>query len=131
MKLLLFSCLIVAAAAAPQFVSEFTQPQDRPLAIVKDERQNTGDGNFNYDFETENGIVVNVVGNLGPQGQNMQGGFRFPLPDGTLAEVRYVANENGFQPESSLLPTPHPLPAHAVEQIRVAEEQRRLGITFP
>ncbi|KAK4304208.1 hypothetical protein Pmani_023842 [Petrolisthes manimaculis] len=73
---LLFSCLIAAAAAAPQFGSEFTQPQDRPLAIVKDERQNTGDGNFNYDFETENGIVVNVVGNLGPQGQNMQGGFR-------------------------------------------------------
>lgn len=56
---------------------------------------------------------------------------RFLLSDGTVAEVRYVANENGFQPESDILPTPHPPPAHALKQILVAEEQKRQGITFP
>ncbi|KAG7158125.1 Cuticle protein [Homarus americanus] len=55
---------------------------------------------------------------------------RFTLPDGTLADVRYIADENGFRAESPLIPTPHPLPAHAVEQIRVAEEQRRRGIIW-
>ncbi|RXG61751.1 hypothetical protein Avbf_11644 [Armadillidium vulgare] len=53
---------------------------------------------------------------------------QWPLGDGTFGEVRYVADENGYRPESSLIPTPHPLPAHAVEQIRIAEEQRARGI---
>ncbi|KAG7176953.1 Cuticle protein [Homarus americanus] len=56
--------------------------------------------------------------------------FRFPLSDGSIAEVRYIADENGFQPQSPLLPTPPPLPAHAIEQIRFAEEQRALGVVF-
>ncbi|KAG7176960.1 Cuticle protein [Homarus americanus] len=56
--------------------------------------------------------------------------MNFPLPDGTYAEVRYVADELGFRAESPLIPTPHPLPAHAIEQIRIAEEQRAQGITW-
>ncbi|KAB7498016.1 hypothetical protein Anas_09110 [Armadillidium nasatum] len=56
--------------------------------------------------------------------------FRWPLGDGTFGEVRYVADENGYRPESSLIPTPHPLPAHAIEQIRIAEEQRARGIRW-
>lgn len=74
----MFACLVAVAVAAPQqFVSEFVLPPNRPIEILRDERQNTGDGNFSYDFETENGIVVNVVGTVGSQGQsNMQGGYR-------------------------------------------------------
>ncbi|KAB7498018.1 hypothetical protein Anas_09111 [Armadillidium nasatum] len=56
--------------------------------------------------------------------------FRFPFRDGTFGEVRYVADENGYRPESALIPTPHPLPAHAIEQIRVAAEQRARGINW-
>lgn len=52
------------------------------------------------------------------------------LADGSVAEVRFIANENGFQPQSDLLPTPHPLPAHVNELLRIAEEQRAQGITF-
>ncbi|KAG7176954.1 Cuticle protein [Homarus americanus] len=55
---------------------------------------------------------------------------KFPLSDGSIAEVRYIADENGFQPESPLLPTPHPLPAHVEELLRIAERQRAEGITF-
>ncbi|RXG61752.1 hypothetical protein Avbf_11643 [Armadillidium vulgare] len=60
----------------------------------------------------------------------IQSCFIWPLGDGTFGEVRYVADENGYRPESSLIPTPHPLPAHAVEQIRIAEEQRARGIRW-
>ncbi|XP_042859069.1 cuticle protein AM1199-like [Penaeus japonicus] len=99
------------------------------VAILRDDRQDDGDGNFNYAFEADNGISVSVVGTPGAAGQsNMEGSFRFTLPDGTIAEVTYIADENGFQPSSDLLPTPHPLPAHAIEQIRFAEEQRALGV---
>ncbi|KAK8377816.1 hypothetical protein O3P69_014043 [Scylla paramamosain] len=125
MKLVLLACLAAVAVAAPQFI-------DRPVVLVlRDDRQDNGDGNFNFAFEADNGIVEERSGTPGVVGQaNMQGSFRFPLPDGSFAEVRYVADEGGFRPESPLLPTPHPLPAHAIEQIRIAEEQRARGITF-
>ncbi|XP_069996973.1 cuticle protein AM1199 isoform X1 [Penaeus vannamei] len=124
------SCLMAAVAAAPQF----TRPNlpDRPFVpILRDERQDLGDGAFSYVFEAANGIRESRVGNPGSKGQtNVQGSYRFPLDDGTFAEVRFVADEFGFRAESPLIPTPHPLPAHAIEQIRVAEEQRRRGIQF-
>lgn len=56
--------------------------------------------------------------------------LRFVLGDGSVAEVTFIADENGFQPQSDLLPTPHPLPAHVYELLRIADEQRAQGITF-
>ncbi|XP_045621227.1 cuticle protein AM1159-like [Procambarus clarkii] len=121
MKLTLLICLVAVAAAAPE----------KDAKTVVDERSDSGDGNFHYNFETSNGIAAEKTGTPGSEGQsNYQGSFRFKLPDGTNAEVRYIADELGYRPESPLIPTPHPLPAHAVEQIRVAEEQRARGITF-
>nr|XP_045621206.1 cuticle protein AM1199-like isoform X1 [Procambarus clarkii] len=122
----IFACLAAVAAAAPQLL-------DSPpvVAILRDDRRDDGNGNFNYAFEADNGIAVDISGTPGAEGQsNMQGFYRFTLPDGTIAEVRFIADENGFQPESSLLPTPHPLPAHALEQVRFAEEQRARGILW-
>merc|ERR1719357_514872 len=117
-------CLAAVAAAAPQF-------DERLAATLIDERQDNGDGNFAYNFETDNGISSQSQGSSGSQGQtNMQGSYRFTLPDGSIAEVRWVADEFGFRAESPLIPTPHPLPAHAIEQIRIAEDQRARGITF-
>ncbi|XP_053631873.1 cuticle protein AM1159 [Cherax quadricarinatus] len=125
MKLVLVICLVALATATPQKHPEST------AQIVVDERSDSGDGNFHYRFETSNGISAQKTGTPGSEGQsNMDGGFRFTLPDGTIAEVRYVANELGYQPESSLLPKPHPLPDHVHELLRIAEEQRRKGITF-
>ncbi|XP_050720541.1 cuticle protein AM1199-like isoform X1 [Eriocheir sinensis] len=127
---IILSCLAALAAAAPQFQEEF-RPDYRPIAILRDEREDYGDGNFRYEFETENGILVNAVGAPGSKGQsNIQGFYRFPLDDGTIAEVSYIADELGYQPQSPLIPTPHPLPAHAIEQIRFAEEQRAAGVTW-
>ncbi|XP_053631872.1 cuticle protein AMP1B-like [Cherax quadricarinatus] len=124
MKLALVICLVALATAAPQH-------QDKDAQIVLEERSDSADGNFYYQFETSNGISEQRRGTPGSEGQsNMDGAFRFRLLDGTIAEVRYVANEYGYQPESDLIPTPHPLPPHAIEQIRVAEEQRRQSITF-
>ncbi|XP_042859324.1 cuticle protein AMP1A-like [Penaeus japonicus] len=122
MKLIVLVCLAAVALAAPR-------PQDDPVAILRDDRQDDGDGNFKYEFESEDGTFVSAVGTPGAEGQSIiRGSYRFTLPDGTIAEVTYIADENGFQPSSDLLPTPHPLPAHAIEQIRFAEEQRAAGV---
>ncbi|KAK3857462.1 hypothetical protein Pcinc_036295 [Petrolisthes cinctipes] len=124
-EVILLACLAAVAAAAPQL------DQAPPVAIIRDDRVDNGDGNFNYAFEADNGIAMEVAGTPGAGGQvNMQGAYRLTFPDGTVAEIRFIANENGFQPESDILPTPHPLPLHAQEQIRFAQEQRALGITF-
>ncbi|XP_064084343.1 cuticle protein AM1199-like [Macrobrachium nipponense] len=137
MLFVVLSCFVALACGAPQFAGRPIQynpndvPQYRHIAILKDERVDHGDGNFQYAFETENGINVNAVGTPGSKGQsNIQGAFSFPLPDGTLAQVRYIADEFGFRAESPLIPTPHPLPAHAIEQIRIAEQQRAQGIVW-
>ena len=64
------ACLFAAAAAAPQLEQE-------PIAILVDERSDSGDGNFNYNFETENGIAMEVSGTPGANGQsNIQGVYR-------------------------------------------------------
>lgn len=68
----LLACLIAVASAAPQLEQE-----QRPIAILLDERSDSGDGNFNYNFETENGIAMEVSGTPGAAGQtNMQGVYR-------------------------------------------------------
>ncbi|XP_071551780.1 cuticle protein AM1199-like [Panulirus ornatus] len=131
MKLVILACLAAVAVAAPQQYHNYDGPDYRHIAILRDEREDRGDGNFRYEFETENGIHVNAVGTPGSKGQsNIQGFYRFPLDDGSIAEVVYVADEGGYRAESPLIPTPHPLPAHAIEQIRIAEEQRRQGIVW-
>ncbi|MPC50238.1 Cuticle protein AM1159 [Portunus trituberculatus] len=118
-----FACLLALAAAAPR--------PDQDATVVLDERTDNGDGTFTYRLETSNGIAEERTGVVGAEGQsNMQGSYSFTLPDGTIAVVTFIADELGYRPESPLLPTPHPLPAHAQEQIRIAEEQRAQGITF-
>lgn len=68
----LLACLAAVAAAAPQL-------QDgRPIVLVlRDDRVDNGDGNFNYAFEADNGIMVEASGTPGVAGQsNMQGVYR-------------------------------------------------------
>merc|ERR1712106_998729 len=65
--------------------------------------------------------------------QVMTGSYSFPLPDGTIATFDWVADAAGFRivNESPLHPVapvdPHPIPAHAQEQIDFAEAQRAAG----
>nr|P81384.1 RecName: Full=Cuticle protein AMP1A; AltName: Full=HA-AMP1A [Homarus americanus] len=104
---------------------------DRDAQTLTDERSDQGDGNFRYEFETSNGIYTQKTGTPGSEGQsNYQGSFRFTLEDGTIAEVTYIADENGFQPSSDLLPVGPPAPPHVQRLLEIAAEQRAQGITF-
>ncbi|XP_053653182.2 cuticle protein AM1199-like isoform X2 [Cherax quadricarinatus] len=100
------------------------------VPILKDERQGPDQaGNYNFNFETGDGISRQEQG--APQGPAgavaAQGGWSFTFPDGTPGELKFVADNEGYRPESPLLPTPHPLPAHAVAQIEFARQQEGAG----
>ena len=53
----------------------------------------------------------------------------YTAPDGTPVEVKFVADEGGYQPDSALLPVapafPHPIPQFVLDQIAKAAEEDR------
>ncbi|KAJ0179900.1 hypothetical protein K1T71_004491 [Dendrolimus kikuchii] len=65
-------------------------------------------------FETANGIVVESNGALKRVGDidayAFQGSYRYISPEGIPVEVNYVADENGYQPKSDLIPQAPPVP---------------------
>ncbi|XP_063587530.1 cuticle protein AMP1A-like [Penaeus indicus] len=126
MKFVILACVAAVAFAAPQYDSS-----EEFVPILKDDRVHEEDGTFNFDFEAANGIRVSQAGS--PDGDEdaviKAGEYSYTAPDGTPVVVKYVADENGFQPQSDLLPVapefPHPIPQFVLDQIAKAAEEDR------
>ncbi|XP_064093985.1 cuticle protein AMP1A-like [Macrobrachium nipponense] len=139
MKFVILAALAAVALAAPQYSYDAPAPRSRAdsseeVAILRDERVHEEDGRYNFDFEAENGIKVSQAGSPdGDDGAVVKAGeYSYTAPDGTEVEVKFVADENGFQPQSDLLPVapefPHPIPQFVLDQIAfAAEEDARRG----
>ncbi|XP_066944482.1 cuticle protein AM1159-like [Macrobrachium rosenbergii] len=152
MKTAILCALIALAAAAPQYdynappapapappppAPTYGAPSTRvstfeaapPVAILRDDRTQDEFGRFAVDFEAENGIAFSQSGSPdGPEGAVVKAGqYSYIAPDGTPVEVKYVADENGYQPQSDLLPVapefPHPIPQFVLDQIAKAAEE--------
>lgn len=69
-----------------------------------------------YSYETGNGITAEEQGFLKNAGQPeqeaqvAQGQYQYTAPEGEVIQLSYVADENGFQPQGSHIPTPPPIP---------------------
>merc|ERR1712121_496390 len=88
------------------------------------------DGAHSMDIEVDNGVSFQLSGQQGENGgANMVGSYKLLNAEGELVDVKFVANEFGFQPESSLLPVapafPHPIPQFVLDQIPFAEQERQ------
>merc|ERR1712121_92390 len=86
------------------------------------------DGAHSMNFAVDNGIEFELSGREGEEGgSNMVGSFTY-IVDGEAVPLTFVANENGYQPDSSLLPVapafPHEIPEWVLEQIAFAEQER-------
>ncbi|XP_042215631.1 cuticle protein AM1199-like [Homarus americanus] len=119
------ACCVVCVIGSPTFPTA----APTPVSIIFDERDPIdAHGGYGYRFQTGNGITQSE--SHGPTGflgkMSTKGGYSFTHPDGTLHELSYTADERGFLPSSDLLPTPHPLTHWQKEQVRFAEQQRRL-----
>merc|ERR1712215_132549 len=123
---IILAVIMGTALARPQDFQDFENFEQNPngrFAVLRQESNGPVEAEFNWLFETENGIAANANGVAGSNGQsNHDGAFSFTHDDGTLTEVRYIANEYGYQPEG--------LTPHVAELLRIAEEQRAQGIEF-
>ncbi|XP_071516392.1 cuticle protein AMP1A-like [Panulirus ornatus] len=132
MNFVVVALLAAVATAAPQYgdsPERYSYSDEVP--ILRDERVQEPDGRFTVDVETGNDITLSQSGSpAGPDGSVVKSGqYSYTAPDGTPVVVKYVADANGYQPESDLLPVapefPHPIPQFVLDQIAFAEEERR------
>lgn len=98
--------LIGLAAAAPNGDDVHAEAK----TLVNDVR---ADG-FQTKLETSNNIDESRYGD---EHGNIHGEYSWISPDGEHIKVTYVADENGYQPSSELLPTPHPIPEAIVRSL--------------
>lgn len=95
--------------------SPYYNPADRQATIVRYDNVNNGDGNYQYAYETSNGIAAEETGFLKNAGTNNEiqtarGSYQYYGPEGQLFKIVYTADENGFQAQGDHLPTPPPIP---------------------
>ncbi|XP_027239225.2 endocuticle structural glycoprotein SgAbd-2-like [Penaeus vannamei] len=107
---------------------EAPEEPEEAVPILKDERVNNEDGSYTVDVETGNGIVTSEAGSPNGEGAVVKTGqYSYTAPDGSVIEVKFIADENGFQAESDALPVapafPHPIPDFVLEQIQFAAEE--------
>ncbi|KAB7504773.1 Cuticle protein, partial [Armadillidium nasatum] len=114
--------IVTTAFAAPN--------SERDAKVLRDDRVHSEGGAYSFDIETDNGIKISEGGQ--PEGEaqaiHSAGEISYPLDNGDIFTLKYVANENGYQPESPYLPVapafPHPIPQFVLDQIAFAELQR-------
>merc|ERR1711887_225798 len=128
MKSIIFACVVALATARPERLYESSA---EPIAILRDVRVNpTADGQYSTDFETANGIIVSESGyGSGPDGAvESQGFVKFTHPNGEEYELKFVADAEGYKPDSAALPVapafPHPIPQFVLDQIAFAAQER-------
>ncbi|XP_076068336.1 uncharacterized protein LOC143040788 [Oratosquilla oratoria] len=109
------------------------RPSGPVVPILRDDREGpTAEGFYSFSYESGDGTIRQEQG--APQGPAgavaSQGSWSFTFPDGTPAEFQFVADEGGYRVESPLLPTPPPLPAHAIAQIEKAAQEAASGVQY-
>ncbi|XP_059047163.1 pupal cuticle protein 20-like [Achroia grisella] len=86
------------------------------------ENINNGDGTYRFSYDTPSGISAHERGSpraAGPEGPAVtaEGGFSYRAPDGQQISLTYTADENGFHPVGSHIPTPPPIPEAILRSI--------------
>ncbi|XP_055597791.1 endocuticle structural glycoprotein ABD-4-like [Uranotaenia lowii] len=110
-ELLLLTVLVATALAAPQRT-------EAEAEIISQDNNIEPDGNYQYSYETANGIRGQEQGTLkqssSPDTSDViiaSGSYSYTSPEGVVINLNYAADdENGFQAQGEHLPTPPPIP---------------------
>lgn len=101
---------------------------DRNAEILNYKNILTPDGEFEYSFDTSNGIHADENG-TSIDGVKAEGSYSYIGDDGKLYSVVYSADENGFQPQGAHLPTPPPIPDAIQKVIEQVAKDKEAGIS--
>ncbi|XP_042218345.1 cuticle protein AMP1A-like [Homarus americanus] len=128
MKFVLLAAMAAVAVAVPRpdYKAADSMEKKDVVPIIQDDRVHEEDGRYHIEVKTGNGITISQSGS--PEGDSgaisKAGEYSYTAPDGTIVRMKFVANANGFQPESDLLPVapefPHPIPQFVLDQIAFA-----------
>lgn len=65
---------------------------------LRDVRHQSSNGDFSYEYETQNGIHVAEQSQMvSPVAQRRTGFYEYPSSDGRIIRVDYIADENGYR----------------------------------
>ncbi|XP_026747838.1 larval cuticle protein LCP-17-like [Trichoplusia ni] len=125
MKLLILSVCVALAAADVSHILPKNSDQD--AKIVKQELNVGIEGEYQYSYETDNGISASENGRLVNPGQDnaaevAQGEAKWTSPEGEQVSLTYIADENGYQPQGSHIPTPPPIPEAILRAIQYIKD---------
>ncbi|XP_023166370.2 larval cuticle protein 2-like [Drosophila hydei] len=98
-KLVLICAVIAMAVALPV--------SDESKAETINRNDDVRADGFDASLQTSNGILIQSSGD---EKGNIHGSYAFTSPEGEAIEVKYVADENGYQPSSASLPVAPPIP---------------------
>ncbi|XP_077290131.1 endocuticle structural protein SgAbd-6-like [Arctopsyche grandis] len=110
---LVLSCCLIG--------SVLTKPNKPEVTILKYDSTNDGLGSYIYNVETSDGTKKREEGVFvksdDPEKDTLRvtGFFSYVGPDGVTYTVKYIADENGFQPEGDHLPKDPNSPDPTVE----------------
>ncbi|XP_018306222.1 pupal cuticle protein 20 [Mycetomoellerius zeteki] len=90
------------------------------IPIISYTNENAGDGNYQYSYETGNGITVQETGHRQGESESVSGSFSYTGSDGVQYSITYTADEYGFHPQGAHLPTPPPIPPEIQRGVELA-----------
>ncbi|XP_055914616.1 pupal cuticle protein Edg-78E-like [Eupeodes corollae] len=120
--------LISIAFAAPQSAPAASSNSDATAEVKSYTDQINPDGSFTYQFDTSNGIVVQESGSANG---TVQGAIQYQSPDGEQIQLTYTADENGFHPSGSHLPTSPPIPENIARSLEYIQAHPPADETKP
>ncbi|CAG9769044.1 unnamed protein product [Ceutorhynchus assimilis] len=104
-KITLLSCLVAVLA-------------QEPVPIISSQSVIEPDGSSKWNYESADGSSQQQVGQqLAEGGQAVQGVAQWYDPQGTVHTLQYVADENGYQPNSDDLPVAPEVPASVMRAL--------------
>lgn len=103
--LVVFACVAAVAFAVEPEVHEISRSLD------------VGPESYSYEVKLDNGVSAQESGKLVNEDIAAQGSYSFTSPEGEQVSITYTADENGYQPQGSALPTPPPIPAAILKSL--------------
>ncbi|KAH8402165.1 hypothetical protein KR009_010262, partial [Drosophila setifemur] len=100
-------CAVLGLALANPPVPHSVGRSEDVHAEVQSRSDDIRADGFDASLQTSNGIQQAASGDVHG---NIHGSFSWISPEGEHVDIKYVADENGYQPVGSWIPTPPPIP---------------------